>query len=246
MAGLRGARAALAVLTRLPAGRLDAADFAAAPGWFVAVGLGLGAAQAAAQAGAAALWGPWIAALAALAVGIVLTGALHEDGLADTADALGARRDPARALEILRDSRIGAFGALALLIVLGAQAGALAGLGADAAPALAAAAALSRLPPALMLRAWPYLRESGAASGLTGAWPASAGTATVAGTAAALTVALAGLGTAGLAGAGLGAAAAAATGCWARGRLGGITGDILGAVQQAGMTGFLLGALAWR
>ena len=48
----------------------------------------------------------------------VVTGAVHLDGLADTADALGAGRDRVRTLEILRDSRIGAFGALALFFVL--------------------------------------------------------------------------------------------------------------------------------
>lgn len=243
---LRGLRAAAAVLTRVPAGRLDAADFVAAPGWFAAVGLGLGAAQAAAFAGAAAVWGPGLAALAALGVGLLLTGALHEDGLADTADALGAPRSPARALEILRDSRIGSFGALALGLTLGAQALALAALGPAGAPAaLVAAAALSRLAAALVLRRGPYLRASGAASGMTGGW----------GAAAVAAAALAGLGAMGLGWAGLGpavwaalaglAVAAAAVAAWARHRLGGITGDVLGAVQQAGFTGFLLGALAW-
>jgi adenosylcobinamide-GDP ribazoletransferase len=57
----------------------------------------------------------------------VLTGGLHLDGLADTADALGARSDRRRALEILRDSRIGGFGALALIFVIGLKAAALAG-----------------------------------------------------------------------------------------------------------------------
>lgn len=242
---MRGLRAALAVLTRLPAGRLDGADFARAPGWFAAVGLGLGAAQAVVFAAAFALWGAPLAALAALAAGVLLTGALHEDGLADIADALGARRSPERALEILKDSRIGAFGALALVLVIGAQASALAGLGDRAPWALVAAAALSRLAAAVVLRRGPYLRASGAATGMTGPW--GAGGVLAAGAAGALAVALAGaaIGPAALAGAAGLALAAAATAAWARARLGGITGDVLGAVQQAGFTGFLLGALAW-
>lgn len=243
---MRGFRAALAVLTRVPAGRLEAGDFAAAPGWFAAVGLGLGAVQGLAFWAAGAVWGPVLGAVAALAAGALLTGALHEDGLADTADALGARRSPERALEILRDSRIGSFGALALILMLGAQAAALAGLGAGAPWALVAAAALSRLAAALVLRRGPYLRATGAASGMTGGW----------GVAGALASAGAGLLAMGLAGWGLGLAAlaglsgavlaGAVTAEWARGRLGGITGDVLGAVQQAAFAGFLLGVLAWR
>lgn len=61
------------------------------------------------------------AALAAVAAGILLTGALHEDGLADYADALGVRGGPRRKLEAMRDSRIGTFGTLALIIAVGGQ-----------------------------------------------------------------------------------------------------------------------------
>jgi adenosylcobinamide-GDP ribazoletransferase len=242
---VRGLRAALAVLTRLPAGRLDTADFAQAPGWFAAVGLGLGAAQAVVFAAALALWGAPLAALAALAAGILLTGALHEDGLADIADALGARRSPERALEILKDSRIGAFGALALVLVVGAQAAALAGLGDRAPWALVAAAALSRLAAAVVLRRGPYLRAAGAATGMTGPW--GAGGVVAAGAAGALALGIAGaaLGAAALAGAAAAALAAMVVASWASARLGGITGDVLGAVQQAGFAGFLLGVLAW-
>jgi adenosylcobinamide-GDP ribazoletransferase len=242
---VRGLRAALSVLTRLPAGTLDLADFARAPGWFAAVGLGLGAAQAAALALALPVWGPVLAALLALAVGILLTGALHEDGLADTADALGSPRPRARALEILRDSRIGTYGTLALILTLAAQVAALAGLGAEAPLALVAAAALSRLPMAAFLRLGPYLRAQGAASGMTGPWPFEGVLASAVTLILAVLLAIWGLGTAALGGA-LGLAlTAGAVGFWARGRMGGITGDLLGAVQQAGFTGFLLGALAW-
>lgn len=243
---MRGFRAALQVLTRLPSGQLRAVDFAAAPGWFAAVGALLGAAQALAFALALPLWGPWLAAFAALAVGVLLTGGLHEDGLADTADALGGGRDRAHALEILKDSRIGAFGALALIFMLGAQVSALAALGAAAPVALVVAAVWSRAAMAGVLRLGPYLRASGAASGMTGGWPVTARAAVLAALGLALALGLRVLGLSALAGLiGL-ALLAGGTGFFARARLGGITGDVLGAVQQAGMLGFLLGALAWR
>lgn len=246
---MQGLRAAMVFLTRLPAGRVAEGAFAAAPGWFAAVGLLLGAVQAGVLAGAAVIWGPGIAALLALAAGMALTGALHEDGLADTFDALGAPRAPARALEILRDSRIGTFGALALAMGLGLQALALTGLSGagigTAAAALIAAQALSRAPMAAMLRHGPYLRANGTGSAFTGALAPTARLAWWA-------TLLAGLGLAAWAlGWGAGPALAGTLSgvvliwVWARRRLGGVTGDIIGAAQQAGFTGFLLGALAW-
>lgn len=242
---MRGARAALAFLSRLPAGRLEAADFARAPGWFAAVGLGLGALMALVWALAAALWSPLIAALVTVATGLMLTGALHEDGLADMADGLGAPRPAARALEIMRDSRIGTFGALALGFVLALRVAALVALGPLVPVALVVGQGLSRAAMALALRAGPYLRASGAGSGMTGAfgagrWPLVA--------AVALALALGGWAldwrlAGGLAGLVLPAVAVRA---FALRRLGGVTGDILGALQVLGDLGFLLGVLAWR
>jgi adenosylcobinamide-GDP ribazoletransferase len=60
----------------------------------------------------------WVAALLALAAGLLLTGALHEDGLADTFDGLGGSAQRERALEIMKDSRLGSYGALALVLSL--------------------------------------------------------------------------------------------------------------------------------
>jgi len=240
---MRGARAALAFLTRLPAGRLESGDFARAPGWFPVVGLGLGALCAGVWLLAAWAWTPLLAALSAVALGMFLTGALHEDGLADTFDGLGAFRPADRALEIMRDSRIGAFGALALGMVLAARVAALVALGPLAPVALIAGQGLSRAGMALMLRAGPYVRPSGAATGMTGPlgagiWPlglavAFAGGLMVWATGWALPGGLAGL-----------VLAQLAVRHWARRRLGGITGDILGAAQVLGDLGFLLGVLA--
>ncbi|WP_334193063.1 adenosylcobinamide-GDP ribazoletransferase [Pararhodobacter sp.] len=240
---MRGARAALAFLTRLPAGPLDSADFARAPGWFGAVGLGIGALSAGVWFLASWLWGPVLGALAAVTAGLLLTGALHEDGLADTFDGLGSGRPAERALEIMRDSRIGSFGALALGVVLAARVMALAALGPWAPAALIAGQGLSRGGMGAMLQNGPYVRLSGAGTGMTGPQPlapplgaALAGGALLLWTAGwGLLSALAGL-----------ALAQLAIRAWARRRLGGITGDVLGAAQVLGDLGLLLGLLAWR
>jgi len=92
---------------------------------------------------------PLMAALLALTVQTVTTGALHEDGLSDTADGLGGGKDRARALGIMKDSRIGTYGAVALILSFGLRASALAAIArhvssTDAAAALLAVAALSR------------------------------------------------------------------------------------------------------
>jgi adenosylcobinamide-GDP ribazoletransferase len=90
---------------------------------FPAVGLLVGAAAAACYALLAQLLPdsthtPLVAAALSTALTVMLTGAFHEDGLADVADGLGGSYDKARALEIMKDSRVGAFGALALVLAL--------------------------------------------------------------------------------------------------------------------------------
>ena len=102
---------------------------------------------------------PLLAAFAALAVQAVVTGALHEDGLSDTADGLGGGRDRDHALAIMKDSRIGSHGAVALLIAFGLRAAAIAELATHLGPlaaamCLPATAALSR---ALMVWHWSAL-----------------------------------------------------------------------------------------
>ncbi len=106
--------------------------------------------------------GPFAAAVAAIAAIAVLTGALHEDGLADTADGLGARGGRDARLVAMRDSGIGAFGMLALIVVVLGRVAALAELGSPAAlGALIAAGALSRAGLALLLQALPPARADG-------------------------------------------------------------------------------------
>ena len=85
---------------------------------FPGVGLCVGMLGAAVLAGASGLTSPAVAVVLSMMATVVLTGAFHEDGLADTCDALGGHVSRARALEIMKDSRIGAFGAMALVLGL--------------------------------------------------------------------------------------------------------------------------------
>lgn len=107
---------ALQFLTRLPV-RLDRFE----PRWlndcvrhFPLVGMLVGGVGAAVLVGAAQVWPAWVAAGLALAATVALTGGFHEDGLADTFDALGGVVSRDKALAIMKDSRIGTYGALAL------------------------------------------------------------------------------------------------------------------------------------
>jgi adenosylcobinamide-GDP ribazoletransferase len=113
-------RAAVAFLTRLPVGGgpLTAQQLSRAAVWFPAVGLLVGSVMGGVHALAGTVLDPAPSTVLALLAAMALTGALHEDGLADAADAIGAHVPPARRLEILRDSRVGTYGALALVFAV--------------------------------------------------------------------------------------------------------------------------------
>jgi adenosylcobinamide-GDP ribazoletransferase len=241
-AELRGVAAAVAFLTRIPVGRwirLDAADIARGGAVFPLVGAGIGAAVGgAAQALSGSLTAP-LAAVLGIAVGAVLTGALHLDALADAADALGALTRE-RALEIMRDHSIGAYGGVALVLDLGAKTVALAVL-ADRHHALhfaVAAAAVARVAPVLLSTALPYARAGGGTgNALAGAGWLRAGVAVA--IAAGMCVALhASLLLA------VAAGVTIAVGLAARHALGGVTGDVLGAAVELVEVGALVTAVA--
>jgi adenosylcobinamide-GDP ribazoletransferase len=121
---------AFGLLTRLPLPRGATASSTGASVWaWPVVGLVVGAIGAAAYALA---WhgglSSWLAGLAAVIVMVVATGGFHEDGLADTADGIGGGATSEQRLLIMRDSRIGSFGALALIASVGLRVGALAQL----------------------------------------------------------------------------------------------------------------------
>ncbi|WP_452003380.1 adenosylcobinamide-GDP ribazoletransferase [Azospirillum largimobile] len=236
---------ALVFLTRLPfppIGPLDGplADGAAARamGWFPLVGALVGLAGGAVFALAALLNLPPLAgALLALAATVRLTGGLHEDGAADVADGFGGGRDLARKLEIMRDSRVGSYGVLALVFSVGIRAAALAALPVPAAvAALVAAGALSRCGLAAMARVLSPARRDGLAAAQGRPAMATVLLALVFGIAIAA-VALGGLALPAMAASLLGVAA---VGALARRHLGGQTGDVLGASQQVAEAAVLL------
>src|SRR4051812_48850725 len=235
---MRAASAALAFLTRVPVGRavaFDGADVARGVWAFPLVGglVGLGA-------GAVVVLGdhalsPLVAAALGIAFAVAVTGAMHVDALADTADALGAHTRE-RALELMRDSRIGSFGASALALDLLVKTAAVAELVGDgrALAALVAGGAISRGASPALAAALPYARaEGGPGSVLSGrVRPLAAALAAVLGAAVAV-VAL------GVDGAIVVLAVACSTVVLAwffRRRFGGVTGDTLGAATEIAET----------
>ncbi|WP_225684742.1 adenosylcobinamide-GDP ribazoletransferase, partial [Streptomyces pseudogriseolus] len=125
-----GLRFAFGTLTALPAGRLTRWDRPAArAGMLCAPVVGLVVGVVAAATGLVLLLlgaGPPLAAVASVAVPAALTRGLHLDGLADTADGLGSGRPAEDALRIMKQSDVGPFGVLTLVLVLFAQVAALA------------------------------------------------------------------------------------------------------------------------
>ena len=255
---------ALQFFTRIPVtGRLAAwvgyspAMLRASAVWFPLVGAVVGAWAGAVLAAALALLpaqpaAAWVAAGLTLMASAWLTGAFHEDGWADTCDALGGHVPRERALAIMKDSRIGSYGALALALMALLQAALLAllaqALGAAAAAALLAAAHVaSRFAPLVVMRTLPYVGEADGrkakplADAIDDRALAWAGVQTVS-----LLTALAALvPLAAPVWGGAVALAALATWrlrAWLARRLQGFTGDALGATQQVVLAAFLLGA----
>lgn len=165
----------LQFFTRIPVtGRLadwvgfSPAMLRASAGHFPGVGVLIGGLLALFTAGLLA-WlpptgsAPLVAAALGTALGVLLTGAFHEDGLADVADGLGGSADRDRALVIMKDSRVGAFGAIAVVLVLLCKVALLALLGDISAPllvaALFAAHVVSRTWPLLTIRLLPHVGD---------------------------------------------------------------------------------------
>ena len=187
--------------------------------------------------------GIWPAALFSVLAGVFLTGALHEDGLADTADALFGGHDRDTKLAIMRDSRHGTFGVLAIVFSVALRAGALAAIGdlIHAGLVLFAAHAASRATLPVVMRALVPARSDGL--GVAAGKPSLPKV--VASVAIGILIALVALGPT------RGAVALCLTGLSvffaarvARRQIGGYSGDILGAIQQVGEIVMLLAASA--
>lgn len=197
-------------------------------------------------------WMPLIAAALATLGTLWLTGGFHEDGLADVADGLGGMVPPERALEIMKDSRVGAYGVMALVMALLAKVALTAGLVAVLQPASAAVLigcvhVLSRLAPLALMRTLPHVGLAATSKTLHIAGRQLDGKGLLAGTAWCLPALwllcqlhtpylLPGMLTAG-------AVTTWRVQRWLRRRLGGMTGDCLGACQQLSELAMLLAAL---
>lgn len=237
---------ALIFLTRLPArlsGQASAEELGASTASFPLVGAGIGLVTAAVFSLGLTLGLPDLAAaVVALLAQVALTGALHEDGLGDVADAFGGGWDAEAKLRILKDSRQGTYGVLAIAGALLARASALSVLPAEVALlALPTVHATSRAAMVLLLATAPAARQDGLAAALAGVnlrRPALLGLALAA------ALALGVSGRFGLAALGLSLVSAGAMGALARRQIGGVTGDVLGAAQQLGEVSGLLAASA--
>jgi adenosylcobinamide-GDP ribazoletransferase len=242
---------ALRFMTIIPVPSSDAAN---APDWlsrcakyFPVVGIGIGLASAVVLLLADRLWSPVVASLLAVAASIAITGALHEDGLADTADGLGGGASIEKRLAIMKDSRIGTYGTLALVFSISLRVTALADMPAwAAAAALISAHAAARITPVFVMNALPYAGDTSAMKVSYSDVSVSAHDrrfALIVVLCALLPLAFVSVLSV-IAGLLLAAALAAAATLWARQRINGYTGDVLGAIEQMSEIGFLLGVVA--
>jgi adenosylcobinamide-GDP ribazoletransferase len=235
-------RTAVAFLTRLPMPHPQGAvpaNFIRAQRLFPLVGAGIGGAVGLVYLGMRATGVPDLAAAAlVLGASALLTGALHEDGLADVGDGFGGGRDRDSKLEIMRDSRFGTYGALILMVSFVARLSALAALsnGVVAQSLIAAHAPARGVLPAVSM-SLPYARKDGRAA--TAGRPDSATAATAA--ALALLIALLSLPRVEALVAALAAVAIAIGMSWlAQRQIGGQTGDVLDGAEQVGETAILV------
>jgi adenosylcobinamide-GDP ribazoletransferase len=218
-----------ALLTRLPVPDHQPRGAASAWAWPL-VGAALGG--IAAVVAGLALWlgfTPGVVAGLMLALGAILTGGLHEDGLSDTADGLFGGWTRERRLEIMKDSRVGSYGVLALVVVTLVRWSALTTILAGGSPwVLVAVGALSRAPMAVVMSALPNARDTGLSRATGRPSPEVA----VIGAALAVAIAFlfAGWGTLWMLVLVAGVTVLLARS--AQARIGGQTGDILGATQQ--------------
>jgi len=238
---------AVQFLTRIPTPSLaefEPGQITRAARYFPLVGQVVGGLCAGALLLADHVWTGWLAALIAVLVGVLVTGAFHEDGLADTADGLGGGRDPARRLEIMKDSRLGTYGVLALGFALSLKVAALAATTPLlAAMALIAAHGGGRAAAVVVMAVQRHVTDpevakyKAAPDGVRG-WEALVAVLLAAWPLLFLPLHAA------LAGMVLGVCLAAGLSRVSRRLIGGYTGDVLGGVEQVFECGFLLGAAA--
>ena len=244
-AWLHAFRASFTFLTRIPVG-----GFPYPPKtwewisiWFPLVGGLLGAMYAAIWMGLDGHSDP-TRAIIVVTIGLLVTGGFHEDGLSDSVDALGGAYDRENVMRILKDSRVGAFGALALIVAVMLKVSLLVDLGVLAPVGLVLGQSLSRALPVMQLGLQPYARRDDpqsksrdvARSGRIQALIAAGWTAAIVCGAFAWGVPMAGI---------VGSLAAmlavgVVLGVYFQRRAGGLTGDFMGALQQISELGILI------
>ncbi len=212
--------------------------------YFPLVGLLVGGIGALVYLGAALLWPQQVAVLLSMAATIYATGAFHEDGLSDTVDGLGGGWDKLRILEIMKDSRVGSYGVVAMVLALLGKFTLLSTLDATLVPyALLAGHALSRFCSTVLLATMDYVREDLLSKAKPLATRLSGGELLVA-----LGFVVAALALLPPEQAITGCVLAALVTLWLAAKfrrwLGGYTGDCLGATQQVSEIAFYLGLLA--
>ncbi|MET0285516.1 MAG: adenosylcobinamide-GDP ribazoletransferase [Polyangiales bacterium] len=241
---LRALASAILFLTRipLPAMTLDERDFARGAGFFAWVGLLIALPLYASSRLMPALGAP-LAALITVALWVLITGGLHLDGLADSVDGLsGGRGDRTRTLDIMRDSRIGSHGALALVLIIGLKWAALERALVLGQTLWLMAPIAARAACTLLLVSFPYARTNGLGSPFVGLARAPA-LITAAG---AVAVAAVLLGPLSLVPAVLASLCAIGVALRMNGLLGGLTGDVYGAAIELAELAALLEAAALR
>ncbi|MGH2699209.1 MAG: adenosylcobinamide-GDP ribazoletransferase [Actinomycetota bacterium] len=244
MISARAFRGAISFLTRVPSGTGEASsnEIATWVPFFPLVGALVGMVGALVYVGASELLSPLLAAALAVSAEVLVTGGFHEDGLGDTMDALGGATGAADARRILKDPRLGSFGVLSVTLGVIVRVAALATLDPwSAVAALPAAHALGRGAAISVLRS----RNVAAGEGLGASYARAVSSRTLfAGVTASLALAAIAIGAWVLA-----AFLACAVIAWwmgriARHRIGGVTGDVLGAIQQCSLLAVLLLASA--
>ena len=241
--GVRSVFAAVTFLTAIPIGRRAAVaprHLVSGALLFPLVGAGVGALVAGAAWGATLAFPPMVAGVIGVASGVLVTGALHLDGLADVADGVGAALSGGDPAEAMRDPRLGAFGGTALVLDLVLKISVVAALaeGGTFPTEVVAAGALARVAPIALAAALPYV-------GPLHTWTRAVGWRTCAG--ASLVAVAIGVLAAGAAFPPMVIVAAAGTaivGRWAAVRLRGTTGDVFRAAVELSETLALATALA--
>jgi cobalamin 5'-phosphate synthase/cobalamin synthase len=240
---IRQLLAAISFLTAIPAGRsaFDAKDIARSTRWFPLIGAMLGAVYV----GVLRLFAPWfpasIVAILIVLAEALITGGLHMDGLADTADGLGGGRTPEDALRIMRDHAVGSYGAIALIMVILIKAAAISILieRHEAERYLFVAPTLGRWATVFLGCMLPYARPGSAVSNQIGKIELAIATIMTACVSAAA-------GWRGAACAAIGLSASSVCGLFYKRKIGGVTGDTLGAAVEITEALTLLGGVALR